>query len=134
VFDWNRVGLDGKARELHIQASLACIDFSDFEPGLVSTPWQPFEGGQRRRLVSDPLFSVDAVSLEAGGCWLPESGRCWIVGVTQGAVQVSADGGAAAVELGAGQFCLVPAVARGVKILASGRSGFLQAAPGVGSV
>ena len=30
VFDWNRVGLDGKPRELHIKESLASINFDDF--------------------------------------------------------------------------------------------------------
>ena len=34
VFEWNRLGLDGKPRELHVEQSLKCIDFSDFEPGL----------------------------------------------------------------------------------------------------
>ncbi len=34
VFDWNRLGLDGKPRELHVEESLASIDFSDFEPGM----------------------------------------------------------------------------------------------------
>ncbi len=32
VFDWNRKGLDGKARELHIEEALKCIDFSDVKP------------------------------------------------------------------------------------------------------
>lgn len=32
VFDWNRMGLDGKARELHIEQSMASIDFDDVEP------------------------------------------------------------------------------------------------------
>lgn len=32
VFDWNRAGLDGKPRQLHIEESLACIDFQDVEP------------------------------------------------------------------------------------------------------
>ncbi len=32
VFDWNRPGLDGKPRQLHIDESLACIDFHDLEP------------------------------------------------------------------------------------------------------
>ena len=32
VFDWNRVGLDGQPRDLHIDESLASIDFNDFEP------------------------------------------------------------------------------------------------------
>ena len=34
VFDWNRTGLDGKPRELHVPQSLASIDFSDHEPEL----------------------------------------------------------------------------------------------------
>jgi len=34
VFDWNRVGLDGKPRELHVEQSLKCIDFSDVDPVL----------------------------------------------------------------------------------------------------
>ncbi len=34
VFDWNRSGLDGKPRELHVAQSLASIDFEDFEPSM----------------------------------------------------------------------------------------------------
>ena len=34
VFDWNRVGLDGKPRELHIPQSLESVDFNDFQPKL----------------------------------------------------------------------------------------------------
>ena len=34
VFDWNRNGLDGKPRELHIEQSIDSIDFDDFEPAL----------------------------------------------------------------------------------------------------
>jgi mannose-6-phosphate isomerase len=36
VFDWNRAGLDGKPRALHIPESLESTDFSDFEPGLAA--------------------------------------------------------------------------------------------------
>jgi len=32
VYDWGRLGLDGNPRDLHIEASLKCIDFEDFEP------------------------------------------------------------------------------------------------------
>ena len=35
MFDWNRVGLDGKPRTLHIEQSLRSIDFNDFEPELL---------------------------------------------------------------------------------------------------
>ncbi|MDF1753775.1 MAG: class I mannose-6-phosphate isomerase [Verrucomicrobiales bacterium] len=37
VYDWNRVGLDGAPRQLHIEESLMCIDFDDVEPELDST-------------------------------------------------------------------------------------------------
>jgi mannose-6-phosphate isomerase len=32
VYDWGRVGLDGKPRQLHIEPSLRSIDWTDFEP------------------------------------------------------------------------------------------------------
>ena len=41
VYDWDRVGLDGKPRELHVQECLQCIDFADHSPSL-----QPSETGQ----------------------------------------------------------------------------------------
>ncbi len=35
VYDYNRPGVDGRPRELHVAQSLACIDWDDVEPGLV---------------------------------------------------------------------------------------------------
>ena len=32
VYDWDRVGTSGTPRKLHIDESLKCIDFKDFEP------------------------------------------------------------------------------------------------------
>jgi mannose-6-phosphate isomerase len=34
VFDWNRLGLDGKLRELHVKESIQSINFEDSEPRL----------------------------------------------------------------------------------------------------
>ncbi len=36
VFDWNRTGLDGAPRALHIPESMNSIDFDDFEPAVDS--------------------------------------------------------------------------------------------------
>src|SRR5437763_2061400 len=36
VFDWNRVDASGKPRQLHVEESLKCIDFEDFEPSLTN--------------------------------------------------------------------------------------------------
>ena len=32
VYDWNRLGLDGRPRALHLEESLLSTDFADFEP------------------------------------------------------------------------------------------------------
>jgi mannose-6-phosphate isomerase len=55
VFDWNRLGLDGKPRDLHVAESLQCIDFDDRTPAL-----QPSSVGAV--LSSCPHFSVRRMS------------------------------------------------------------------------
>jgi len=56
VFDWNRPGLDGKPRALHIAESIASIDFEDFEPQ-VKNAHDP--------LVADcPFFHVEKLQIE----------------------------------------------------------------------
>lgn len=37
VFDWNRYGLDGRPRELHVDESLTSIAFDDVEPAISKT-------------------------------------------------------------------------------------------------
>ena len=34
VYDWGRLGLDGKPRDLHLEKSLRSIDFTDYEPSI----------------------------------------------------------------------------------------------------
>ena len=58
VFDWNRVGLDGKPRELHIAQSLASIDFNDSSRRSFKAN-SPANEVQSRPLVDDPLFKVE---------------------------------------------------------------------------
>ena len=41
VFDWGRVGLDGKPRDLHIQESLESINFGDSNQSCISTSDTP---------------------------------------------------------------------------------------------
>jgi len=54
VFDWNRTGLDGKRRKLHIEESLVSIQFEDWEPHL-NDPDEPI-------LASCPYFYVQKES------------------------------------------------------------------------
>jgi len=107
VFDWNRVGLDGKPRELHVAQSLASIDFNDFEPALVPSEYTGDDSVRSRAIVRDPLFNVDNVEMKNGGRTFLAENRLQILAVVRGSVEVRNEGNVVTLE--AGQFCLIPA-------------------------
>jgi mannose-6-phosphate isomerase len=111
VFDWNRVGLDGKPRALHIEESLQSIDFEDFEPDLARPQAQPGPV-QLASLVSDPLFTVELAQLRGGETLPLGPGKMQILGIVSGHSRVLS--GSEELALARGQFCLIPASLRGV--------------------
>ena len=93
VFDWNRVGLDNKPRELHVAESLASIDFEDFEPGLVGGKFEDDDKKiKRRSLVEDRLFSIEEFHAKAGSEFGFNVERPWIVAVVKGKVDSGGSG------------------------------------------
>ena len=108
VFDWNRVDNSGKPRELHIQQSLASIDFNDFEPPMASGAVRNEAGVRVRSLVNDPLFSVELCEGTAGQGMTTSNDAMEIFGILSGKVQVQHS--TETVSLKAGDFCLNPAV------------------------
>lgn len=128
VFDWNRVGLDGKARELHIAESLASIDFNDFEPALVTGAFAGDEALKRRWLVRDSLFSVEELRLAAGAVTPLPPGAMQIIACLTGTLNVDGDG--LSVKLAAGHFSLVAASLDKVRLRASTPASVLCVAAG----
>lgn len=97
VFDWNRVGLDGKPRALHVEQSLRCINFDDFEPQL-KTP--AVDGA----MVRCDHFDTRRTKLTAGQAMdLSHPGEFVCLAVTQGAARLGDE------KIGVGEFVLVPA-------------------------
>ncbi|MEN9535728.1 MAG: hypothetical protein RLZ22_749 [Verrucomicrobiota bacterium] len=96
VFDWNRLGLDGQPRELHVAESLASIDFNDFEPSMD----QP----QGDTLAACEYFKTDRKKVLSGkSITNPDAEKFSILSVVDGALK-SADGR----RFGKGQFILMP--------------------------
>lgn len=96
VFDWNRLGLDGKPRELHVAQSLASIDFDDFEPAM--------DMPDGDNLASCPYFKTDRKSLAAGeGIANPVTGKFSILSVVDGVI-----GSAEGRRFPKGRFLLLP--------------------------
>ena len=126
VFDWNRAGLDGKPRELHIPQALASINFDDFEPALAPAAWKKEGAHEARPLAACELFSVNllrlkrATDIELGG------NRVTVLGVAEGGLSVT--WGKTMCELKPGDFCVVPAACVNSTVLrASESTVFLQA-------
>lgn len=107
VFDWNRVGLDGRPRELHVPQSLESIDFTDFEPALITSKYSRNPVFAVRYLVDCPLFRVDACKVKRGERFHLRSERWQILGVIKGRLEVA--GADTQLLLQAGDFCLLPA-------------------------
>jgi mannose-6-phosphate isomerase len=128
VFDWNRVGLDGKPRALHLGESLASIDFGDFEPGLVAAKPQPRPGGTSRLLVQDPLFEVEEIELRAGGDREFQQGTMQLIGVVSGNPMVTSAEGS--LTLAGGEFCLLPASLKKPLVRASAEAKLLRISVG----
>jgi mannose-6-phosphate isomerase len=123
VFDWNRVGLDGKPRELHIAQSLASIDFNDFEPMLVQSKFAGKEI-KTRPLVEDPLFNVEAVETKNGARLDLKSHKLQIITAVRGQFEVRNN--SISVGLSAGQFCLIPACLERTEVVAKSDAMFLR--------
>jgi mannose-6-phosphate isomerase len=124
VFDWNRTGLDGKPRELHVAQSLASIDFNDFEPKLVGTQFIADGKILKRSLVKDPLFNVAAWKLNSGANSFLNAKQLQIVAVTTGEIEIKS--GATMVNLSAGQFSLIPASLERTEVLAKSDAALLH--------
>jgi mannose-6-phosphate isomerase len=124
VFDWNRVGLDGKPRELHVAQSLASIDFNDFEPKLVETKFNADGKIQKRPLVNDPLFNVETWKLNSGAGGLLKPKKLQIIAATGGKIEIKS--GPISVNLSAGQFCLIPASLERTEVLAKSDAALLR--------
>jgi mannose-6-phosphate isomerase len=96
VYDWDRTGLDGKPRTLHVAESLASIDFDDHEPQPVHMAGET--------VVACPEFLVERWRLSSPRA--DESAAGVIFTVLSGALTSAAE------DFRAGEFFLVPAASR----------------------
>lgn len=105
VFDWNRTGLDGQPRKLHLEESMVSTDFNDFEPDV-----SRIEEGV---IAECPYFRVEKMRLRSG---IPATtdGRFAIYTVLTGAVTC------AGATFKPGDFFLAPAALDGVPVEPTG--------------
>jgi mannose-6-phosphate isomerase len=87
VYDWGRVGLDGRPRQLHVPQSLRSIDWTDFEPA-------PLRAAPTSGVIADCAeFRIRRVVLGAGERTHIRAGeQPRILSVVSGALRASPEG------------------------------------------
>ena len=108
VYDWGRVGHDGKPRELHIEQAMRVIDWSDTASAITPAVLLPHPAPNKHwSLVSCPHFDVERLDIAVAEqlCLDPRFFR--IAFVEEGRVDVVYPGGVE--SLGPGTTCLFPA-------------------------
>lgn len=106
VYDWGRVGADGRPRPLHVAKALDVIDFARVEPGICPPTLVAEARGVRRwELCRNRYFVTERVELAAGASF---NGQCngetlEIWGAVSGSAAING------VALAAVRFALLPA-------------------------
>jgi mannose-6-phosphate isomerase len=122
LYDWNRVGPDGKPRPLHVEKGLAVVDFQrgpvdPVQPQFTDRPWVS-------RLVGCEKFVMDRWDFDQPQA-IGGDNRFHIICVLQGAIRI--DGDPQLAPLSKGGTALLPAALGSVKLVPQQRTVLLDA-------
>jgi mannose-6-phosphate isomerase len=113
VYDWGRVGLDGEPRQLHVEQSMKCIDWEDFEPSTIKP-----EAGQSVLADCDEFRLVKYSLSDDSSPFVLPAGEARLISVVEGSVLI---GGETVVR---GDTVLLPACST-FEIASGGSAAFL---------
>jgi mannose-6-phosphate isomerase len=109
IFDWNRVGADGKPRELHVQKAGDVLDFRATMPGAVKQIRFRDGGVERTVAIADRRFAVERIRIMQPGARIATDDRP--VAVMAMGAGLTLRTGDIATSLRAWETALVPAAA-----------------------
>ncbi len=113
LFDWNRLGLDGQSRPLHLDMAMKSITWPQgpVSPS-IPIPLNCLHGVHGELLLQTPAFHLERYTVR--GMWpQPHSGEMTIWMVTDGAAVLDGAGCAPRQIVPRGSTVLIPAAARG---------------------
>jgi mannose-6-phosphate isomerase len=121
MFDWNRVGADGKPRELHIQKAADVLNYQKLPAdSALEELTYAYEGFQRTALIAESHFLVECVTATEAAAAMSTHGRPLIITTLGESLELACTDGTA--TLWPYQTALVPAEAKTVSIQSRGAS------------
>jgi mannose-6-phosphate isomerase len=112
IFDWNRVGPDGKPRELHVAKAADVLDFHATFPTAVRQITFDEESVRRTIAIADRRFSVERIAIEPSGARIATGGRPLAIMAMDAPIALDVD--ETSTPLGRWQTALIPAAATDV--------------------
>lgn len=109
VYDWGRVGSDGRPRELHPAQALESIDFSRGPVDPIRVEAESIAAGTREPLAVCPYFALERFRLTAP-MRIGRNDRFTILIALGGSFEIGHDGGLAPTRLAFGETLLLPAI------------------------
>jgi mannose-6-phosphate isomerase len=109
MFDWNRVGLDGKPRELAVRKAADVLNYHATTEGTLEQIRYHFEGLDRIALIADEHFVVERISVGSEPASLSTSGRPLVLMSLDARLEVAV--GDSSITLARYQTALIPAAA-----------------------
>jgi mannose-6-phosphate isomerase len=107
MFDYNRVGLDGKPRELHVAKAADVLNYRATSTGTLAQIAYRFEGLERTALIADAHFVVERIVAVSEPATMATQGRPLILMSLNAQLEVTADD--STVTLARYQTTLIPA-------------------------
>jgi mannose-6-phosphate isomerase len=107
LYDWGRVGPDGRPRKLHIAEALESIDFSAGPVNALAPIVEPIDAGTRETLSRCPFFALERLRLR-GPCKVGSTERFTLLVNLGGSAEIVHAG--TRYSLGFGETRLLPAV------------------------
>lgn len=123
LHDWGRMGSDGKPRELHIEQSMACIDFERGPVHAVEPKVLSPDGHRHEELVREGYFVIQRHTT-ASAVEIRTEDQFRILTLLSGSAVANWDGGCQ--EMTTGTTCLVPAAVPSVSVKPNGEATFLE--------
>ncbi len=118
MYDWDRLGLDGKPRETHLSQALEVVDY---DLGVATPTRAEFADGsglRRSDLASCEYFSLHALKIGDQGGQLDTSGYAHTLAVVGGSGRIeSLDGTFTSRDLVYGDSVLLPGTLQGVRLV-----------------
>jgi mannose-6-phosphate isomerase len=127
IFDWNRVGADGKPRELHVAKAADVLDFRATFPGAMTQLAFTAGGVERTVAIADRRFVVERLRITNAGASIGTGGRPLAIMAMDTPLTAASEAGA--VELRAWETALVPAAAARVTFAGPGEALLVRVDP-----